>query len=231
MGYTIFVSFDPWLRDSYRCVRCLSIPRQRALIKALEIFSPQWMTATIHESSPGGVAAYMIKNKCVHYSSSQYFPEIATGSYVSGIRCENLEALSYSCNCFDIFITQDVLEHVFNPKKVFQEIERVLKPGGMHIFTVPVAFEKDRTEQRAFLHNNTLTHIKSPEYHKNPIDQKGSLVTFDYGNDLPFLIDEWSGLKTIVFLNQNRREGLDGSYLEVYISRKNSCNILTNDGF
>jgi 2-polyprenyl-3-methyl-5-hydroxy-6-metoxy-1,4-benzoquinol methylase len=35
-------------------------------------------------------------------------------------------------------ITQDVMEHVFDPHHAFKEIARTLKPGGLHIFTTPI---------------------------------------------------------------------------------------------
>jgi len=53
-------------------------------------------------------------------------------------RCENLEALTFANESIDLHITQDVMEHVFHPSKVFKEIARTLKLGGAHIFTVPI---------------------------------------------------------------------------------------------
>lgn len=49
---TRFVAEQAWLRDHYLCVKCRSIPRQRALVQALNLVRPDWKTATIHESSP-----------------------------------------------------------------------------------------------------------------------------------------------------------------------------------
>ncbi|MGQ0519368.1 class I SAM-dependent methyltransferase, partial [Bacillus sp. D-CC] len=51
------------------------------------------------------------------------------------IRCENLEDMTFQNESFDLFITQDVFEHVMEPKKAFKEIERVLKPGGALLYT------------------------------------------------------------------------------------------------
>ena len=48
-----------------------------------------------------------------------------------------------------MFVTQDVLEHVFHPDRAIAEIHRVLKPGGMHIFTAPKHRGLDVTIQRA----------------------------------------------------------------------------------
>ena len=71
------------------------------------------------------------------------------GSAVNSIRCENLEALTFEDASIDLHITQDVMEHVFNPSKSFFEIARTLAPGGMHIFTVPLINKWNHTRQRA----------------------------------------------------------------------------------
>ena len=49
----------------------------------------------------------------------------------------------------DIAITQDVLEHVFDAPAVFREIERTLRPGGIHIFTVPTTSKQYPTFEAA----------------------------------------------------------------------------------
>ena len=51
---TVFVVYNSWLRDHYKCRRCQSIPRNRALVNALNRFSPEWRQLHVHESSPGG---------------------------------------------------------------------------------------------------------------------------------------------------------------------------------
>ena len=50
---------------------------------------------------------------------------------------QNLEQLTFSDNSFDIVITSDVMEHVRLDDRAHQEIRRVLKPGGVYLFTVP----------------------------------------------------------------------------------------------
>lgn len=50
---------------------------------------------------------------------------------------QNLEQLTFSDNHFDLLITSDVMEHVRLDFKAHNEIARVLKPGGVYIFTVP----------------------------------------------------------------------------------------------
>jgi hypothetical protein len=66
-----------------------------------------------------------------------------------------------------------------------------------------------------------IEYLSEPEYHGNPIDKKGSLVTFDWGRDFVNFIDSNSGMRTMVHLEIDRKKGLDGDFLEVFISRKN----------
>lgn len=226
---TIFIRHNPWLRDYYKCMHCQSIPRHRALINALNIFSPGWPDMVIHESSPGGTSSEHISRKCKKYSISHFFPDTPTGSLKNGVRCENLEEMTFEDSRFGLFITQDVFEHVNHPQKAFKEIARVLKPGGMHIFTVPVYHDLKETRPRIAIQDGKIQHLLEPVYHGNPIDRKGSLVTVDYGNDFTDLIFRSSGMATTIYLQKDPRMGLDAEFLEVFISRKGDCLIKTTN--
>jgi SAM-dependent methyltransferase len=175
---------------------------------------------TIHESSPGGVSSTYIGNKCKNYSYSHFFPGIQPGSFKDGARCENLEKMTFNNDLFDVFVTQDVFEHVDHPEIAFSEIARVLKPGGIHIFTIPLYRELQVTRPRIVERNGEIRHLLEPVYHGNPISSEGSLVTFDYGMDFPELIFRSSGMSTTIFLQKDVRMGLDAEFLEVFISRK-----------
>lgn len=218
---TLFIAYTKWLRDSYRCIRCFSIPRQRALLHALDRFFPDWSRLSIHESSPGGISLRFIKPRCANYTYSQYFPDITQGTDYKGVRCENLAALTFPDESFDLFITQDVFEHVFEAEKAFSEIYRVLKPGGAHVFTMPWYPQLETTVLRAEMVNGQLVHHLPAMYHKNPVDDTGSLVVRDWGKDFTGFVRRCSGLETMVYLHKDRRLGLDAEHLEVFISFKN----------
>jgi len=134
MEDTTFVAEHMWLRDHYFCQRCRTIPRQRALVEVLTLFRPAWRTLIMHECSPS--MGFFFK-QCPGYSASQFFADVPPGEYRAGFRSENLEHMTIASESFDVFITQDVFEHVFNPDLAMREIMRVLRPGGIHIFTAP----------------------------------------------------------------------------------------------
>ncbi len=218
---TIFIKYSPWLRDHYVCIRNGTIPRERALVNAVNKFCPTWENLTIHESSPGGESSNYIASKAKNYIGSQYFPNVTSGQYVNNFRCENLEKMSFEDNSIDLMITQDVFEHVMHPEKAFAEIARILKPGGMHIFTMPWYPALQKTRQRAKVNAlGKIEYLEVPIYHGNPVDEKGSLVTFDWGLDFTDFIYTNSGLTTTIYLEKNSKLGLDADFLEVFISKK-----------
>lgn len=136
-----FRARETWFRDHLLCSRCQSIPRERALMQVIKRYSPNFRKLRIHESSPipRGVSPRLAK-EAKRYSSSQFVPGTPFGAHDSrfNTRCESLEALTFPDRSFDLVITQDVMEHIPDPDRAFQEIARVLKPGGAHIFTVPL---------------------------------------------------------------------------------------------
>src|SRR6266508_5153019 len=136
-----FVARDAWLRDNYSCPRCASIPRERALMLTIERFFPRWRELVIHESSPvGRGASEKLRKACSGYSASQFYPGQPLGVNPTGqrYRNEDLECLTFPDGSIDLFVTQDVMEHVLDPVKAFAEIARVLRPGGAHVFSVPL---------------------------------------------------------------------------------------------
>jgi hypothetical protein len=145
---TIFYSNEDWLRDHYRCMICNSTPRERAIFNVLNKECYDWRNKNIHESSPSNnYFEICAKN----YSKSQFYPENKLGSLINGVRNENLEQLTFNDNTFDIFISLDVLEHVFNPDLALKEMLRVTKPGGIVIFTTPIHKNFDKSIKRAEL--------------------------------------------------------------------------------
>jgi hypothetical protein len=218
----IFFSENTWLRDHFICTNCGSIPRQRALMKVIENYYPNWMNLSIHESSPGDCSITgRLKKLCKRYIGSQYYPKEEFGKIINGYRNENLEKQTFKDEMFDIIITQDVFEHIYNPKKAFSEIARTLKKGGAHIFTVPIISKFKETEVWATmgLEGEPVFH-KTEEWHGNPVDKKGSPVTMHWGYDIVDFIKRQSNLETTIEYIRNLHFGIWAEYIEVLVSKK-----------
>ena len=221
---TRFVSKYSWFRDHLICTKCIggSIPRERGLMKVVNEVVPNWRKCRIHESSPGNRAvSTTMAHECGGYLPSQLFPNVALGTTFNGVRCENLERQTFKDELFDIVVTQDVMEHVFHPDQAYREIARTLKRRGFHIHTTPIYKDQTKTRICARLHSNgSVEHLEPPEYHGNPIDTNGSLVTVKYGYDLADLIAEWTNMDVEIRRFNDRTHGIVAEFTEVVICRK-----------
>jgi SAM-dependent methyltransferase len=216
---TVFVAMGPWLRDDLRCLRCWSIPRQRALIRTLERVVPDWRARRIHESSPDGPSSDLLARECPGYDASQLWPDVPLGALRDGVRCEDLGRLTFADAPLDVVVTQDVLEHLLEPERAFREVARVLRPGGVHVLTVPLGFFP--TVVRARLGpDGEVEHLQPPDFHRNPVDPEGSLVATEWGVDLVDLIERVAGTPTEVHGGVDRRLGIEGWHLDVLVSRR-----------
>lgn len=219
-----FTSTQKWFRDFLLCPLCGSIPRERALIKVISDCYPNYRELSIHESSPGNRGASIkLQKECSLYSASHYYPDITPGTIhpKSQFRCENLESLTFPDNSFDLLVTQDVMEHIFDPVKAFKEIARVLKPGGAHIFTVPLINKSNKSECWASRKDDgEIVYHHEPQYHGNPVDAKGALVTMHWGYDIASYISDVAKTPTTIFMIDNIDLGIRAEYIDVLASWK-----------
>lgn len=193
-------------------------------MKVISDYYPNWRDLAIHESSPGGRGASIkLHHECKNYSASQYYPNITLGQAhpLSGYRCENIEKLTFVDDSFDLFITQDVMEHIFDPAMAFKGIARVLKPGGAHIFTVPLINKVKKSERWASRsEDGEIIYHHPVEYHGNPIDSKGALVTMHWGYDIANYINQITNMPTVIIMIDNIDLGIRAEYIDVLLSAK-----------
>jgi SAM-dependent methyltransferase len=189
---------DISLREA-RCSHCGAIKRNSDLARVILGTFTNNMTISlsqsqshlkhlaIYESQASGPLHNVLKD-LPHYICSEYFDDIPNGTRnIEGILCENLLDLSFPDETFDLVITQDVLEHVESPEKAFLEIERVLKPGGYHIFTIPY-HENKPTLRRIIVENEEKIYKYPQVFHGDPLREKGALVFTDFGSDMNTMI-------------------------------------------
>jgi SAM-dependent methyltransferase len=182
------------LRESW-CSICKGSKRNRDLAKViiktflsndtlcLASALPYIENLVIYEAQSTGTV-HRFLSKLPKYICSEYYDNVPGGALnEEGIRSEDIEALSFPDNTFDLIITQDIFEHVKRPDKGFKEIKRVLKYGGYHIFTVPL-HEGKKTIVRVKNKDRKNIFLMPPVYHADPLNEKGSLVYTDFGEDI-----------------------------------------------
>jgi len=217
-----FFSRNSWLRDHFACSNCSSIPRERALMLTIKKEYPNWQQLAIHESSPGNRGhSKLLREKAKDYTETQFFVNAPLGSKVEGVRNEDLEQQTFPDESFDLVITSDVMEHIYEPDKAFKEIHRTLKPGGAHIFSVPIINKHQPTQRWATKNSDgSPNFLFEPEWHGNPIDKKGSPVIFHWGFDIKDFITKHTGAACEIVYIDDLNYGIRAEYIEIIIAKK-----------
>lgn len=122
-----------------------------------------------------------------------------------GSASEDLTRLSYDEASFDLVLTSETLEHVPDLNAALAEIHRVLKPGGWHIFTVPVRPGTPKTMPRG--------DVGPPISH--PGGDWGYPVFTEFGADLIEVLDR-QGFATEIHFGPTTEDDL----AQVYASRR-----------
>lgn len=187
----VFVRLDDNPRENPLCVHCGSVPRQRALALVLAQLGVDLANAHVHEASPSLGSWRFLRARCATFVASLWLPDVRPGARVGAFWCADLQRQPFADGAFDLVITQDVLEHVPEPREALREIARTLRPGGHHVFTVPRRRDQP-TRARAEWRNGVLHHLAPAEYHRDPTTRAGTLVVTDWGMDLESVVADRS---------------------------------------
>lgn len=129
---------------------------------------------------------------------SEHLPGVEPGTIVDGTRCEDLTRLTYADGAFDLVLTSETLEHVPDPDAALREIHRVLAPGGLHVFTIPILPVVARTFARARLRpDGSMEELARPISH--PGGDTGYPVFTEFGADFPAIADAQGFVTTMHF--------------------------------
>ncbi len=217
-----YVAYGAWLRDQLVCQRCHggSVPRERAMALALQMYIPDWRELRVLECSPAPRAiSWVIGKECRQYTPMNYFPAEPLGRVVGGVRNETLEDLSFPDESFDAFLALDVMEHIPHPEMAVREISRVLTDQGTAILTFPI--RKGQTvpvQPRAQMRpDGSVEHLTEPEWHGDPFSDAGSLVFTDFGYDVHVWLGQMSDRNVHVIRFADQTNGILGEYTDVCV--------------
>jgi SAM-dependent methyltransferase len=198
----IFYKKHRSIREGYQCRKCKASLRYQGQAEAivqkfshapnisLEMLCTQAQFQKIAIYEPGVIGPFRkYFSEFPNYINSYYWDDVPPGEARDGIQCQNLEQLTYEADQFDLVLSSDIMEHVRHPWDAFKEIHRVLKPGGYHIFSIPVQHPMpSKTVYRVDTSGDEDIHLMEPRYHSAPrpgSNERGeSLVYVDFGKDI-----------------------------------------------
>jgi hypothetical protein len=130
--------------------------------------------------------------------------KIAQGKITQdGIRNEDLCSLTFSNQTFDALVSLDVFEHIPDYQSAFSECARVLKKDAKMMWSVPFISNSEKNRIRARIVDGTIEHISPPEYHGDPLSDKGVLCFQHFGWEM---------------LDQMKAAGFRDAYAICYLS-------------
>lgn len=221
-----FISTDKQTkRGSMYCIYCHSYSRQRHVAATVckelglkKLSEINKLPLKIYSANKVGALDRALKSN-PNYIRSLYLGNSEFGIEIThGIYNQNLEQLSFPNELFDLVITEDVFEHVRKYEQAMKEIYRILKPNGLHIFTVPTNLNK-ATETYVKIEGDNDIYLISPKYHNDPLRKSGILVYRQFGNDTQQILLKY-GFHTEGYISDksDKKYGIYDSI--VFVSRK-----------
>jgi len=150
--------------------------------------------------------------------------------YGARLTNQDLQALTFPDGSFDIVVTSDVMEHVRLDEVAHREIHRVLKDGGIYLFTVPHSRAWPRTlvRRRIVEPDDPSRDVDDlpPEYHDDTNSAEGGALAYRaYGTDLDLFL---SGIGFSVDYTREDVPGLCIHSTELFFCRKVSAMPMTS---
>jgi GT2 family glycosyltransferase/glycosyltransferase involved in cell wall biosynthesis/SAM-dependent methyltransferase len=238
-------------RESLTCEHCLTTSRYRSIARGvlcaikevtgitasslaalpktplqnkLCIYDTQTPFYTLHCAYP--LSDLLQATRWIDVRLSQYKLGHPLGSQLGrGVTNQNLECLTFADASFDIVITSDVMEHVRLDDRAHREIYRVLRLGGIYIFTVPHNRSWEESLIRIQIADPSEPskdiHLLEPEYHGdgNSDDGLGVIAYRTYGRDIETYLAEL-GFEVEYFREDIPEHGIFNT--ELYYCRKTS---------
>jgi SAM-dependent methyltransferase len=214
-GPTLFVKLNDM--SGPRCARCSAGIVQLSFGWALRDAVADIGACDVCELSSLGPVAMYLRRAAKSVATSEYFADVPSGTLHDGVRCEDVQQLSYPDASFDLVTHTEVLEHVPDDARALAELLRVLRPGGTMIFTVPM-HGGPATVVRAKMIDGEIEHVLEPVYHYDPLSADGVLAFRDYGGDIVDRVRAAGFVEARIVAPSSRLAWLGG--LPVILARK-----------
>ena len=196
-GYLRRLEDVPSMRENYRCMDCGASLRYREQARLiLDHFSrekSEHLADLVKEAEFRGLNIYEpgligpfrnVLQQLPGYCVSYFWSDVEPGECREGVQCQDLTNLTFGDDLFDLVLSSDIFEHVRKPFPGFKEVNRILKPGGFHIFSIPLLNPMpSKTIFRVDTSGPRDVPVLQEHYHSAPMGGR-SLVYTDFGADM-----------------------------------------------
>jgi SAM-dependent methyltransferase len=178
------------LRESLECAKCGLINRLRLLYSAMVETNATPIAGPFYLLEQLSAFCTRLETRFGRFTASEYVPDAGPSGTIAdvggfSVTHQDIMSTSFDDDSFVTIVHAEVLEHVSDHQAALAEIFRILRPGGVTLFTVPFMETRASNLLRAVLdHDGDVRHVLPPEVHGNPIDSSGSLVFQIFGWEL-----------------------------------------------
>lgn len=157
-------------RKQVQCADCSSLPRTRASWLALRDYAKLKANARVAHFAPEAALARCLNNLCgkgyepYDFDPKRYQPQLPFTAVSACNLCDSLS--SFQAGAYDAIVHNHVLEHLpCNYTIVLLRLHALLKPGGVHVFSVPVLKGYTKSDLRPSLSADTrIKEFGHPEH-------------------------------------------------------------------
>lgn len=182
------------IREGLHCRNCGATARQRSVAAVLLQSLPAPGQARVYATEQASGFYRLLRRQVGRLHGGEYGLGLARrlrlqawmwrhGLY-QWLRLRDVTALDFDDACLDAVVSLDVLEHVPDTARALREMARVLRPGGVLVFSVPFYQDAAHSTRVAwFQADGQLAFAGEPEYHGDPVSG-GVLCFHHFGWDL-----------------------------------------------
>ena len=189
---TVFFGEDPRMfpainveRDSGGAFTGLSIKSlgldatDRSVLEIIKLYSQQRDARKLRMlvAEPFSALSLQIRGRYPFAITSGFLPDSPESLYP--ILHLDLQEIAMPDNSMDVILSVEVFEHLTRYMKALEEACRVLRKGGIHVFTCPFYCNTEENTVKAICDNEgNIEYLMPPEYHGDPLRPNDGILVF-----------------------------------------------------
>ena len=170
-----------WLdeREGHYCLSCQMTKRVRMLFWSIKkLARPSRDYRILHLNQTNYLSSAL--RAMGQLTETIYQPKKPMGKNIGGLVNQDICQLTFKSSQFDLVIHSEILEHLHDYQQALSEVQRVLKSGGIQIYTVPLLFSRMTRRRVRLDETSTAINVLPPSFHGC---EREFPVIWEFGSD------------------------------------------------